>query len=171
MNIDFFNSSCSEASRNDSEFGLCDDTNSSKAYTDISERSKWIAVVKNDDNVDVQFTAIDNCLPLLKSGTKDDESTCDCMLTFDKSIYFIELKNRRKKGWFPKSIKQLENTISLIKKHHNIDHLTNKKAYACNKRIPVFRESNNAQKKQFRNNTGGFILYGLTEIEINETRS
>ena len=165
MSIDFFNTSCAEAPQATKEFGLCDDQNSRKAYSNVDDSSKWIAIVKNENKIRVQFTPIDNCMNIKKNGLNELESTCDGMLTFENSIYLVELKNSRTRGWRSKSIKQLENTISLIKKNHSIDHLENRKAFASNKKRQVFRESNSSQSKEFLTTTG-FTLHEQTEIII-----
>jgi hypothetical protein len=104
MTIDFFNNNCTESARNDKYFGLCDDEDTSEktpAYSDIDNLENWISTVKNDDEIEVIFTPIDNCLIIKKVGTKDDESTCDGMLTFENKIFLVELKNKTKE-WISK---------------------------------------------------------------------
>jgi len=71
MNINFFEVKCKEPSGTEELFGICDDQNGAKAYTDTADLSKWIATVKNDNNIEVTFTAIDNCVIVLKEGSKD----------------------------------------------------------------------------------------------------
>ncbi len=84
MSMIFFETDCEEATRNERQFGICDDQNGTKAYTDIVDRNKWIAKVINENGINVSFTAIDNCIIIFKEGTKDKESSCDGMLTFSK---------------------------------------------------------------------------------------
>ncbi|MCF6270317.1 MAG: hypothetical protein L3J41_11435 [Melioribacteraceae bacterium] len=165
MNVDFFNTSCKESARKDSLFGICDDQIGRKAYTDISDVNKWIAKVKNNNCIEVTFTAIDNCIEILKEGTKDKESSCDGMLTFGKSIYLVELKKRRTGGWFKEAKEQLENTIKLLNKNHDIDEFKYKKAYACNKKHPNFTIINNELGKRFFQETS-FRIDAQTEIVI-----
>jgi len=98
MTISFFKTDCQEAPRREALIGICDDENGKRAYTDIVDTDKWIARIKNNNNLLVTFTAIDNCLILLKDGTKDLESTCDGMLTFKNGLYLVELKNQRTGG-------------------------------------------------------------------------
>ena len=62
MIVNFFESPCREASKTDNLFGICDVQNQTKAYILNSNKSKWIATVKNDNNKSVSFTAIDNCI-------------------------------------------------------------------------------------------------------------
>jgi hypothetical protein len=87
MNLNFFNKDCSEPARNNDSFGICDNHDNRKAYTDIVNPDRWIAVVKNDGNLDVTFTAIDNCNIVFQEGKKDKESTCDGALTFGDSLF------------------------------------------------------------------------------------
>ncbi len=148
--LDFFNSDCIEPKRNDIEFGICDDQDGEKAYTDNTNSDKWIAIVKNHNKKEIVFTAIDNCLLLLKKGTLDEESTCDGMLTFENSLFLVELKIQ-KKGGLPKAISQLENTISLVNKYNDISKIRYKKAYICNKKPPKFQVIENEK-------TGDFLI-------------
>lgn len=160
MTIDFFETNCKEVARTSDIFGLCDDQDGSKAYSDEEDTSKCIAVVKNKSNNRIVFTAIDNCIVLLKEGTKDKESTCDGMLTFAESLYLVELKNKSARGWISDAVGQLENTIKLLKIHHNIDHFRYKKAFACNKKRPHFVEIDTEAKLKF------FRKYGF-RIDVN----
>src|SRR5947209_8313519 len=116
MSINFFSAACSEAPRKDTRFGICDDQDSTKAYTDTANSDKWIAVVRNENSEEVIFTAIDNCTSVLKAGTNQRESTCDGMLTFRNRLYLVELKdqNQRTRRWIDEALGQLENTIKLI---------------------------------------------------------
>ncbi len=166
MNVDFFNTSCKESTRKDRSFGICDDQDGEKAYTDTSDKSKWIAKVKNSNCIEVEFTAIDNCIEIMKEGTEQQESSCDGMLTFGESIYLVELKNKQKR-WIPKAIEQLENTIKFINENHSLDKYRYKRAYACNKKHPSFITIGSELSKRFFDNTNGFIIIKQTEIIIN----
>ena len=166
MRINFFNTDCKEAFRTEVLFGICDDQNGKAAYTDISNPDNWIAKVINDKNVQVAFTAIDNCIKILKKGTKDQESTCDGMLTFDNSIYLIELKVQRTGGWISEAILQLENTIKLLQTNHSLNEFKYKKAIACNRKHPNFRTMDNEFMKRFFQKTNGFRIDIQAEIKI-----
>jgi len=166
MSVNFFESTCREASKTESEFGICDDQNQTKAYTLTTNKNKWIATVKNDNNKSVSFTAIDNCILVYKEGTKDKESTCDGMLNFTDSLYLVELKDKGHSGWKAEAVSQLENTIRLINEHHNLDTVKYKKAYACNKKFPVFRVIDAAERKAFFHRTKGYRLDIQAEIVI-----
>lgn len=153
--IDFFNSYCSEEPRSDIEFGLCDDKDDEKAYSDINNQDNWIATVHNKLQIPIQFTPIDNCLNIRKPNSNDHESTCDGMLTFSNNLYLVELKTQRSE-WITEAIGQLENTTKLLR-HFNEEDLSNfkfKKAFASNKRHPRFTVLNAERKKRFFDVTG-----------------
>jgi hypothetical protein len=53
--MDFFEITCQEPTIDKSIFGLCDDQNRTKAYTNIDDQTKWIATVRNDNNKNLTF--------------------------------------------------------------------------------------------------------------------
>jgi len=132
MSVRFFGTTCSEPSRNDERFGLCDDDNAERAYSDSADQSKWIATVVNEQQRPVVFTGVDHCIKIKKPGTNDDESLCDGMLTSGDQLYLVELKDK-KKDWKAEAIGQLENTMRLLKEHEILDSYRFKKGFACNK--------------------------------------
>lgn len=166
MSVNFFETNCKEVSRNDKLFGICDDQNGTKAYTDHINDTNWIAKVKNDNQIDVSFTAIDNCIIVFKEGTKDKESSCDGMLTFDQSLYLVELKKQGAGGWISDAKRQLENTIKLILENHDLSNFRYKKAFACNRKHPNFTVIDTAERKSFFERTGGFRIDAQAEIVI-----
>jgi hypothetical protein len=166
MSVNFFETDCKEESRNDKQFGICDDQNGTIAYTDIFDSKKWIAKVKNDKGIDVTFTAIDNCIVILKEGTKDKESSCDGMLTFAQSLYLVELKEKGSGGWISDARGQLENTIKLISENHDLSNFRYKKAFACNRKHPSFTVIDTAERKSFFERTGGFRIDIQAEIVV-----
>lgn len=166
MSVNFFETNCKEVYRNETQFGICDDQNGTKAYTDTSDSTKWIAKVKNLNGIDVSFTAIDNCIIILKEGTKDKESSCDGMLTFGQSLYLVELKKQGTGGWISDAKEQLENTIKLISKNHDLSNFRYKKAFASNKKHPSFTVIDTAERKSFFERTGGFRIDVQAEILI-----
>ena len=103
MSINFFKSTC-QSQTNQYKFGLCDDPNEDPAYIDIDidDCSKWIAIVENNQEIEVIFTAIDNCIEILRSdGTMDNR--CDCMLTYNNHLIFVELKEKNyRNNWVVK---------------------------------------------------------------------
>jgi len=62
MKTNFFETECKEPARTAILFGICDDDNSSKAYTSVENKNNWIAIIKNDKQKSVSFIAIDNCI-------------------------------------------------------------------------------------------------------------
>lgn len=133
--MNFFNANCQEPSINHKIFGLCDDENNQKAYTDIDDSSKWIAKVKNKNEIDLVFTAIDNCV--IKNNEYLGRGRCDAMLTSTKHLYFIELKNVARR-WINDAVEQLESTIQFFLDNHDIDVYRHKKAFVCNKKHSPF---------------------------------
>lgn len=164
MKIDFFKNNCSEPSRNNEIFGICDEDNQPVAFSDESNQEKWIAKVKNLDKKDIVFTPIDNCILIFKKDSEDRESTCDGMLTFDNSIYLVELKKVRV-NWFSDAVEQLKNTIKLLNENHIID-IKYKKAFVCNKKHPSFTVIKSELSKKFFKETDGFRIDAQAEIII-----
>lgn len=166
MKVNFFETPCKESAQTSDEFGICDDQNGTKAYTNSLDEEKWIATVKNSNNEEIVFTAIDNCIIVLKEGTNDKESSCDGMLTFQDSIYLVELKKQRTGGWLPDAIGQLKNTIKLLVTNHSLENFKYKKAYACNRKHPNFTTIDNELSKRFFKETNGFRIDAQAEIMI-----
>lgn len=162
MSIDFFDTECSESPRTDNLFGICDDENNTPAYTTISNENTWGAIVKNENQIPVTFTAIDNCIIILKQDSQDQESTCDGMLTFNESLFLVELKNQNTGGWIPKAVNQLENTIKMLLTQSDLKEFKYKKAYACNRKHPRFQVIDHERKITF------FRKYGF-RIDIQAT--
>lgn len=168
MSVDFFSATCKESVRTNNLFGICDDQDGAKAYTDIQDIDKWIATVKNKNQVEVTFIAIDHCIVILNRETNDMESTCDGMLTFEDHIFLVELKKQRKGGWLSEAKGQLENTINLLSEHHSpvLDEIRYKKAFVCNRKHPYFKTIDNELAKKFFKETNGFRLDVQSEIVI-----
>ena len=166
MSIDFFETDCKESARTDVLFGICDDQDGTKAYTNVLDTNIWITTVNNNSRIKVAFTAIDNCITILKEGTKDKESSCDGMLTFNNSIFLVELKKQGTGGWLPKAIGQLKNTIKLINANHNLKEFRYKKAYACNRKHPTFTTIDNELSRKFFRETNGFRIDAQAEIIV-----
>jgi hypothetical protein len=164
MRIDFFETNCQEPSKSDKTFGICDDGNGTPAYTDTADATKWVAKVVNENETDVAFTAIDNCIVLLREGTNEEERSCDGMLTTAQSLYLVELKDKEK-NWIADAKEQLENTIRLLSENHDISNFRYKKAFACNKKHPHFRVIDNAEQRKFFRQTG-FRIDIQAEISV-----
>lgn len=164
MSVDFFTSTCSEGARTDELFGLCDDQNSTIAYSDTTNSKKWVATVINNETREVVFTPIDYCITVYKEGTNDQESTCDGMLTTTDTLYLVELKTGVK-GWQSQAIDQILNTIRLIAENHNLSAFRFKKGFACNNKHPNFAIIDNELNKRVFKATG-FRLDAQANIVI-----
>lgn len=141
MPVDFFIAKCQIENIYEKEFGICDDEDQAEktpAYIDTTQPEKWIAVVKNRTNKAINFTAVDNCVEILRTdGAMDNR--CDAMLTNDENIVFVELKDQMAK-WITHAVdEQLQTTIDHFKANHDISQYKHKRAFACNKRFPNFR--------------------------------
>jgi hypothetical protein len=155
MSINFFDANC-QSQTNQPKFGLCDDPNKDKdpAYIDTDDCSKWIAIVENNQKIEVIFTAIDNCIEILRSdGTMDNR--CDGMLTYNKHIIFVELKERNfRNSWVVKGEKQLKNTINVFIANHDLAIYKFKIAHIANNKQPDFQSSQMIRMERFKNETG-----------------
>ena len=166
MSINFFDANC-QSQTNQPKFGLCDDPNKDKdpAYIDTVDCSKWIAIVENNQEIEVIFTAIDNCIEILRSdGTMDNR--CDGMLTYNNHIIFVELKERNfRNKWVGKGEEQLKNTINVFIANHDLAIYKSKKAYIANNKKPNFQSSQITRMDKFKDETG-FRLIIQNTIEI-----
>jgi hypothetical protein len=166
MSINFFDANC-QSQTNQYKFGLCDDANKDKdpAYIDTVDCSKWIAIVENNQEIEVIFTAIDNCIEILRSdGTMDNR--CDGMLTYNNHIIFVELKERNfRNKWVGKGEEQLKNTINVFIANHDLAIYKSKKAYIANNKKPNFQSSQITRMDKFKDETG-FRLIIQNTIEI-----
>ncbi|MDR3060213.1 MAG: hypothetical protein LBU84_18990 [Prevotella sp.] len=150
--MNFYCIDCQEQPQSVSIFGLCDDQNGTKAYTDVINQEQWIATVNNPNNIEITFTAIDKCV--IKNDEERGRGRCDGMLTSDNHIYFIELKDQAS-NWMKHAIEQLESTIQFYMANHDISIYRHKKAFACNKRHRRFQEIDNELNLRF------FRTYGV----------
>lgn len=140
MSLTFLESPCQEPSRNDSEFGICDNEDGTKAYTDNSRRKDWIATVSNPSTKDVSFIAVDKCI--LQDTDEPGRGRCDGILLTNDQLYFVELKNQMR-SWISDAINQLDSTIEFFKESHDMNEFRHKKAFACNKKSKHFQEIDN----------------------------
>ncbi len=145
--MNFFDPQCQEPALNHTLFGLCDDENGKKAFTNIDKSDNWIATVKNDRSKMLVFTAIDKCV--IKDVEEKGRGRCDAMLNSDEHLYFIELKNIDYPSWKSRAIEQLESTIQFFIAHHDLKRFRHKKAFACNKKKPRFQEIEIELKRRF----------------------
>ncbi|MGB3419006.1 MAG: hypothetical protein WBA52_00975 [Dolichospermum sp.] len=156
MSINFFDANC-QSQTNQPKFGLCDDPPPSKdpAYIDTVDRSKWIAIVENNQEIEVIFTAIDNCIEIRRSNGKMD-NRCDGMLTYNNNIIFVELKERkyRNSEWIEEGENQLRKTIAVFVNHNNLAIFKSKKVYIANRKKPQFQYLHKDRMQKFRTDTG-----------------
>ncbi|QSV65754.1 MAG: hypothetical protein HEQ12_01450 [Aphanizomenon flos-aquae DEX188] len=156
MSINFFDTNC-QSQTNQPKFGLCDDPPPSEnpAYININDSRKWIAIVENNQKIEVIFTAIDNCIQILRSNG-EEENRCDGMLTYNNHIIFVELKTRKSENskWVGKGEEQLKNTISVFIANHDLAIYKSKKAYIANNKKPNFQSSQSERMARFEAETG-----------------
>lgn len=162
MSLNFFQSKCQEPTINHIVFGLCDDENGGKAYTNTDDTSKWIATVKNDSQKHVVFTAIDKCV--LFDNEYKGRGRCDGMLTTTEDLYLVELKNKVA-DWQPDAIEQLVSTIQFLVESHDIGAYKKRKAFACNRKRKRFAEVDNELNLKCYRETG-FRIDVQAEIVI-----
>ena len=167
MSINFFDANC-QSQTNQPKFGLCDDPPplENPAYIDTVDCSKWIAIVENTQEIEVIFTAIDNCIEILRSNG-EKENRCDGMLTYNNHIIFVELKTRKSENskWVGKGEEQLKNTINVFIANHDLEIYKSKKAYIANNKKPNFQSSQITRMDKFKDETG-FRLIIQNTIEI-----
>lgn len=159
MEVTFFEPSCEDKSDLES-FGICDNPPPPHlpAYLskNIAEKPNWILEIENSKRINIQFIAIDNCIDLRKADGKM-ESRCDCLITHEDTIVFIELKDRLGRGWLSKAKLQVENTISIFERNHNSNIFKHKKVLIANKQRPFFHASFQTIIEEIKLNTGGYI--------------
>ena len=152
QHIDFFKAECQTENISETIFGICDDEDSdikTPAYVSYDPiQDNWIATVKNQSEHCLNFTAVDNCIEILRSdGSMDNR--CDAMLTNKDNIIFVELKDQ-KECWIRHAVdEQLQTTIDHFKDNYDISQYKHKKAYACNRRHPNFHVSYKEKMSQF----------------------
>ena len=158
--MDFFKPECQSGPFDQVQFGLCDDQNTTRAYVDTTNPSKWVATVKNPSQKAVTFTAIDKCV--IQDGDEPTRGRCDGMLTTEDLLYLVELKDQ-KTNWQPHAIEQLASTIEFLRtRHTDLSRFRHKKVFACNKRHRAFVTHDNEFQRRF------FKQYGF-RIDLQAT--
>lgn len=158
--MNFFDALCQQGPFNNEQFGLCDAPDAPVAWVDIENPPEWTATVKNPQQKNVTFTAIDKCV--IKDHEEIGRGRCDCMLTTDKVLYLIELKDRSSAGWVALAEAQLISTITFLSAAHDLSQYRKKKAFACNKKKSPFVTIDNAKQRHF------FTTYGF-RLDIQAT--
>ncbi len=150
MSVDFFKAVCQKTT-SEKKFGLYDAEDKTPAKIKLTDESTWNATILNNDGKTVSFTAIDNCIDVFRENGEMD-SRCDCMLTYDSTLLFIELKNKRD-SWQAEGLSQIENVAKIM-----IDKIPNhyysfkkRKAIVANRKnqFPAFNSSNAEQRQYF----------------------
>ena len=171
-NIDFFTKAKHQYHSNNIEFGLCDDPPPTEkpAYIDETDKTKWIAIVINNQNKEVTFTAIDHCPEYdFRKEDKKPDKRCDGVLTFNSHIVFVELKQikgRKSNDWIEPAEQQLRRTIFHFSKTEDSRMFKNKEAYIANSKRPIFTKGQGGRTSKFLKDTG-YILRIQNRIEIN----
>lgn len=126
--IDFF--SYVAAKLRDDLFYVKDDQNQTpvRLVNLDSFDNKCIKVV-NDLRENVEFIPVDNNIPLKRPDGSDDE-ICDVLLSTEKRLTFIEIKDVRE-NWKSRAKSQVESTITHFDVHHS-DQKRKRQAYLCN---------------------------------------
>ena len=151
MKVDFFKASCQTITQT-TTFGICDDDDKNiktPAYINTDDESQWIAVVINKAAKEITFTAIDNCIDMIREDG-NMEKRCDGMLTCEDSLILVELKDKAA-HWQSTGIEQIESTlIRLIENNETFYYsFKRRKAYVANKRHPQFQVVENSVMRRF----------------------
>lgn len=150
---DFFTNACKENPKNNVSYGICD-LPGGKAFTTTDDQEEWGATVKNESKQSISFTAIYKCL--FSDNDFSGRGRCDGMLTTNKHLFLIELKNRNPRGHGvnKEALEQLESTIKFLYEFHpdKITKFSHKKIFACNKKRPQFVVIDSELKRRFFDN-------------------
>lgn len=164
IKYDFYNSSCTPEITNVDNFGIYDELdNNVPAYLVFNENKIWILRVFNQKNLAVSFHPIDNCISILKEGTKNKDSLCDGFLLYQDTINFVELAESRHKST-EKCINQLKSTIEYFKLKHSVDEFLSKGAIVSN--IKKLTSSVSIERQDDFKQETGFMLYIKTKLVI-----
>ena len=155
MSVNFNEKKCQTSSDN-KIFGLRDDPPPANkpAYIDEANGGDWIAVVENENQHQATFTAIDNCVEILRRDGKM-QKRCDGMLTHNSTVIFVELKDRDAHGnaWVEAAIPQLKSSIECFEDTLMADNYKTKLAYVSNKQSPRFKTTQQGRMDAFFDET------------------
>lgn len=150
MSIDFFKAVCKKTT-SEKKFGLYDAEDKTPAKIKLTDESIWNATIINNGSETICFTAIDNCIDVLRENGEMD-SRCDCMLTYNSTLLFVELKNKRD-SWQAEGLSQIENIAKIMIYEIPIHYYSFKKrkAIVANRKnqFPAFHNSNAEQRQYF----------------------
>ena len=150
MKVNFQEQKC-QIITSQKEFGLYDAEDKTPAQIIDYSSDLCNAFVKNDKELEVLFTAIDNCVTINRANGEMD-NRCDIMLSYSSNSLFIELKNKRD-DWQSEGLFQIENTVKrMIEEDPNFYYQFKKrKAVVANRKnqFPSFHGSNAEQRQIF----------------------
>jgi len=150
MSVNFFKADCQKTT-SEKKFGLYDAEDKTPAKIKLTDELTWNATVINSNSKSILFTAIDNCIDVLR-GNNDMDSRCDCMLSYDSTLLLVELKNKRD-SWQAEGLAQIENIAKImideISEHYYS--FKKRKAVVANRQnqFPAFFDSNIEQRQYF----------------------
>lgn len=157
MAIDFFDPNCTTKTAEEI-FGIYDVP---PATLDFENSEIWVAWVDNKHKTEITFTAIDGCVEIPRYEGK----RCEALISYEKALIFIELKDRDGGRWAGEAREQLKNTIHLFNRDVGIVGYKKLYSYISIKQRPAFRSGGKAFSQQFEDETG-FILKVSQMIEI-----
>lgn len=138
---------------NSNKFGILDDIANEPASVSKTNNDQWLACVHNENSAQLAFYAIDNCI-IFYDEKNNKKSTCDAAIKHEnQQLYFIELKDRKSKGWLSKATSQLKSTLVLYR-NNEYSLADNIECYVCNPQRPSAPISALSILKKFRKNTG-----------------
>lgn len=150
MSVNFFKVDCQKITT-DKKFGLYDAEDSTPAKIKLVDEQDWNATVLNESDKEILFTAIDNCIEILRENG-DMDSSCDVMLSYESNLLLVELKNKRD-AWQAEGLAQIEATINRLKVENKEFYFgfKKRKAIVANSRhqFPCFQVVNIAQREYF----------------------
>lgn len=165
MGVNFLKADCQNTT-NKIRFGLYDAEDKTPVEIKLTDEEMWNATVLNNDSKSILITAIDNCIDVFRSNGEMD-NRCDCMLTYDTTILFVELKNKRG-SWQSEGLDQIENIVKIIIAENPdfYNGFTKRRAIVANRkhRFPAFQESNLEQRQYFSSKYKMRIQFGAEII-------
>lgn len=184
MQIDFFSTPCEQnngnckkenivckAITNEILFGLIDDKGNDKkpAFIDFINNEDWEATIKNPHKKEITFKAIDNCV-LAYRENGELIKRCEGFLVFDSKILFIELKQRKRRGWLTDARKKFEETILVFKENNHDNNFEILAPVIANRKSQGPPQNKMTELKKLRDAIGvGFVEISDEKITITNT--
>lgn len=164
MNVNFFKAECQTTTKT-KRFGLFDAEDQTPAIIMLDDEQSWNATVINESAIELLFTAVDNCIEILRDNGEMD-NRCDAMLTYNSTLLLIELKNKRN-SWQSEGLYQIESTLKRMRIECQAFYngFKKRKAIVVNTKyqFPCFQEANLEQREYFWRNYKARIQF---EAEI-----